>query len=147
MHPTRGLHPTCVGNAGKSAAAGRQSTPTPFGPRTLPRPLQRITEHKAPFLALLLPPWVEARYPGAAAALRANEQRLASHYDLYTTLQHLLHLGESDAPLPQQYPAWREAGNVTAAVRWGVSLLDELPAGRTCDDAGIPAEWCGCFPP
>ncbi|KAL4451645.1 hypothetical protein ABPG75_007307 [Micractinium tetrahymenae] len=107
----------------------------------------RITEHKIPFLALLLPPWVERRYPAAAAALRANEQRFVSHYDFFTTLHHLLHLGESAAPLPEQYPAWREAGNVTEAVRWGVSLLDEVPPGRSCDDAGIPAEWCRCFLP
>lgn len=120
--------------------------PLPLPPPPTPC-LQRITEHKVPLLALLLPAWVEERYPAVAAALRANEQRLASHYDLFTTLHHLLHLGESAAPLRDQYAAWRRAGNVTAAVRWGVSLLDELPAGRSCDDAGIPTEWCGCFPP
>lgn len=95
-------------------------------------------------LAMLLPAWVAQRYPAAAAALAANEQRLVSAYDLHATLHHLLHLGESSAPPAEQYAAWAAAGNVSEAVRWGVSLLDEVPAGRTCADAGIPPEWCGC---
>ena len=96
-------------------------------------------------LAMLLPRWVEERYPAAAAALAANEQRLVSGYDVHTTLHHLLHLGESVDPPAQQYERWRAAGNVSASVRWGVSLLDVVPEGRTCDQAGIPAEWCACF--
>ena len=112
-----------------------------------PAPLQRITEHKIPLLAMLLPMWLEEKYPQAAAALRANEQRLVSAYDIHTTLHHLLHLGESSAPPSSQYDSWRVAGNVTEAVRWGVSLLDEVPAGRSCDEAGVPPEWCQCFLP
>lgn len=95
-------------------------------------------------LAMLLPAWVRERYPAAAAALAANEQRLVSGHDLHATLHHLLHLGESAAPPSQQYAAWAASGNVSAAARWGVSLLDEVPAGRTCADASIPLEWCAC---
>ena len=93
----------------------------------------------------MLPRWVEERYPEAGAALRANEQRLVTGYDLHTTLHHLLHLGESPLPAAQQFDSWRVAGNVTEAVRWGSSLLDDVPAGRSCAEAGVPPEFCQCF--
>jgi hypothetical protein len=103
--------------------------------------------HKFPLLAMLLPRWLEEAHPAAVAALRANEQRLVSAYDLHTTLHHLLHLGESAQPTAQQYTSWVAAGNISESVRWGVSLLDEVPAGRSCDDAGVPPEFCQCFLP
>ena len=105
-------------------------------------PLQ--VSHKNPLLAMLLPRWVEDKYPEAAASLRKNEQRLVTGYDFHTTMHHLLHLGESRAPPAEQYPLWQAAGNVTESVRWGVSLLAEVPAGRSCDDAGVPPEYCQC---
>lgn len=103
--------------------------------------------HKYPLLALLLPRWVEEAYPQAVAALRTNEQRLVTAYDFHTTLHHLLHLGESAQPTAQQYAGWVAAGNVSESVRWGISLLDEVPAGRSCYDAGVPPEFCHCFLP
>ena len=125
---------------------------SPLPPLSLPALPPRlcclqITEHKIPLLAMLLPAWVGERYPAQAAALAANEQRLVSGYDLHATLHHLLHLGESDVPPEQQYDSWRVAGNVAESVRWGVSLLAEVPAGRNCDEAGIPPDFCQCFAP
>jgi hypothetical protein len=111
-------------------------------PSALCPPLQ--VSHKNPLLAILLPRWVEDKYPEAAAALRKNEQRLVTGYDFHTTMHHLLHLGESRAPPAEQYPLWQAAGNVTESVRWGVSLLAEVPTGRSCDDAGVPPEYCQC---
>lgn len=99
-------------------------------------------EHKVPLLALLLPPWVEAEHPGAAAALRANAQRLVSGYDLHATMHQFLHLGEPGALDAQQ----AAGGDATAGAR-GVGLLDEVPAGRTCDEAGVQPEFCQCFAP
>lgn len=137
-----GQHANCVG-----CFLGGRCIQPPFHCSTpLPHHLRsQVTEHKIPMLAMLLPRWVEERYPAAAAALRKNEQRLVSGYDFHTTLHHLLHLGESAQPPQKQYAAWAAAGNVTDKVRWGVSLLDEVPAGRSCSDAGVPAEWCQCF--
>lgn len=102
-------------------------------------PTPQITEHKIPLLAVLLPRWVEERYPATAAALRANEERLVTGYDLHATLHHLLHLGEGggDEAPAARHARWAARGNVSEAVRWGVSLLDEVPAGRTCDEAGV----------
>jgi hypothetical protein len=107
-------------------------------------PLPPQVNHKNPLLAMLLPRWLEDKYPEAAAALRKNEQRLVTGYDFHTTMHHLLHLGESRAPPAEQYPQWQAAGNVTESVRWGVSLLAEVPTGRSCDDAGVPPEFCQC---
>lgn len=103
--------------------------------------------HKFPLLAMLLPRWLEEAHPEAVAALRANEQHLVSAYDLHTTLHHLLHLGESRKPVAKQQAGWVAAGNVSDSVRWGVSLLEEVPAGRSCDDAGVPPEFCQCHLP
>ena len=123
----------------------RSTSFLPALPPSLP-PLHRQIAHKNPLLAMLLPRWVEDKYPAAAAALRKNEQRLVTGYDFHTTMHHLLHLGEAPegAPIAEQYPAWQAAGNVTESVRWGVSLLAEVPAGRTCAEAGVPPEWCQC---
>jgi hypothetical protein len=101
-------------------------------------------------LGLLLPRWLESAHPAAAAALRANEQRLLTGYDLHATLHHLLHLGEDGvgSRTPAERRArWAAAGNVTAAVRWGASMLEPVPPGRSCEEAGVPPEWCQCFPP
>lgn len=114
-------------------------------------------EHKNPFMAMLAPPWLPQAFPELAAALRGNEQRLVSAYDIHTTLHHVLHLGDKDAKvaaaagrggkdLQEQYVRWGKAGNVSEAVRWGISLLAPVPPGRTCEQAHIPADNCMCVP-
>ena len=40
------------------------------------------TEHKNPFLAMLAPTWLPQAYPELAKALRGNEQRLLSAFDM-----------------------------------------------------------------
>lgn len=112
-------------------------------------------EHKNPFLGVLAPTWLPSAYPALAAALRGNEQRLFTAFDIHTTLHHVLHLADPNpaaaaaaaaggAALPGQYPGWAAAGNVSAAVHWGTSLLTPIPAGRTCDDAHVPPDNCMC---
>lgn len=113
-------------------------------------------EHKNPFLALLAPRWLAAAHPHLAAALRGNEQRLLSAFDLHTTLHHVLHLADPNPAaaaaavaggeaLQGQYEHWARTGNLSAAVQWGVSLLAPIPAGRTCEQARVPADNCMCF--
>ncbi len=112
-------------------------------------------EHKNPFLAMLAPTWLPAAYPQLAAALRGNEQRLLSAFDIHATLHHVLHLGDADKAvaaaaaaggdaLRQQYPAWAAHGNVSSAVQWGTSLLAPIPAGRSCEQALVPHDNCMC---
>jgi hypothetical protein len=105
-------------------------------------------EHANPFLALLVPSWLEGRHPGAAVALRDNEQVLITARDLFTTFHHLLHLHElppnAPAPTPEQLAQWRVAGNVSERARWGASLLAPVPVNRTCEQAGVHA-WRKCW--
>lgn len=112
-------------------------------------------EHKNPFLAILAPTWFPTAYPALAASLRGNEQRLFGAFDIHTTLYHVLHLADTDPvtaaaaaaggnALPEQYPGWAAAGNVSAAVQWGTSLMVPLRPGRTCDEAQVPADNCMC---
>ena len=73
----------------------------------------------------------------------------------HTTLHHVLHLGDTDKAaaaaaaaggeaLRQQYPGWAACGNVSSAVQWGTSLLAPIAAGRSCDQALVPADNCMC---
>ena len=92
-------------------------------------------------------------------ALRGNEQRLFTAYDLHTTLHHVLHLGGASGAaaaaaaaaggegLAAQYPGWASYGNVSSAIHWGRSLLTPLPAGRSCGEAGVPPDdaWHQCM--
>lgn len=113
-------------------------------------------EHANPFLALLLPSWLKQRHPAAAAALTANEQSLITGFDIFTTLHHLLHLHKANrtaglegsegsaGPSKKALAAWAKAGGVQQKAQWGLSLLGPMPAGRTCEDAGVPPQWCMC---
>ncbi|KAI2804525.1 hypothetical protein BLOT_003511 [Blomia tropicalis] len=59
--------------------------------------------------------------------LRENSRMLTSHMDIYATLQHILY--GSIPPTRSQY---------------GVSLFDTISNNRTCNDAGIPEQYCLC---
>ncbi|KAI2804527.1 hypothetical protein BLOT_003513 [Blomia tropicalis] len=59
--------------------------------------------------------------------LRENSRMLTSHMDIYATLQHILH---------GTIPSTRS--------QYGVSLFDTISNDRTCNDAGIPEQYCLC---
>ena len=82
-------------------------------------------EHRAPALYLLLPAGFARDHPAADAALRRNQRRRVTAYDLHATLRHLA-----------EWPVMpRPAVEAT-------SLLADLPDGRTCEEARVPAAWC-----
>lgn len=147
------------------------SSPCPPAPANYtpnPQPLTGLTmglnflftengkvEHKNPLFTMLAPAWLPAAYPELEAALRGNEQRLFSAFDIHTTLHHVLHLGDEDAEvaaaaarggdaLREQYARWAQHGNVSSAVHWGTSLLAPIPAGRSCEEAHVPPDNCMC---
>lgn len=64
--------------------------------------------------------------------LRLNARRLTSQFDVHATLRHLL-LGQ---PPPR----------TTADEPYGRSLFTAIPLNRTCQEAGIPDEFCLCHP-
>ena len=82
-------------------------------------------EHRQPALTLVLPASFAAANPAAHAALRRNQRRRVTAYDLHATLRHLA--------------AWpvmpRPAEEAT-------SLFVDLPDERGCEAARIPVEWC-----
>ena len=57
--------------------------------------------------------------------LEANTKRFISHYDVHQTLNYLV------------------SGNTSPT---GKNLItQQLPAKRSCKDAGVPKQWCNCF--
>ena len=82
-------------------------------------------EHRAPALWLLLPAAFVDAHPSVDAALRRNQRRRVTAYDLHATLQHLA--------------AWPTMPAPTAEAS---SLFVDLPDARSCVAARVPAEWC-----
>ena len=82
-------------------------------------------EHRSPALLLLLPAGFAQAHPAADAALRRNQRRRVTAYDLHATLRHL-------ADWPTMPRPSEEA----------TSLFTDLPDERTCETARVPAEWC-----
>ena len=90
-------------------------------------------EHALPLFYALLPRRVLAAQPATERALCINRRRLVSPFDIHATLLALLSFPERP-----KLPDW---SGVSAQVR-PRSLLEEVPASRTCADAGIPGESC-----
>ncbi|XP_035826213.1 uncharacterized protein LOC101862804 [Aplysia californica] len=89
-----------------------------------------IIEGRTPYMFLVFPPWFYQKYPGLTRALKTNQDRLTSHFDVHATLKDVVHFtGETRS---------------RNSSRRGISLFGEIPKGRTCEQAGIPAEYCVC---
>ena len=58
--------------------------------------------------------------------LKTNQNRLTTFFDIYSTLWHLTN------GLNDKYS------------KYGQSLLQEVPHGRSCQDASISPFWCAC---
>ncbi|XP_070390755.1 uncharacterized protein [Dermacentor albipictus] len=84
-------------------------------------------EDSLPYAFLVFPPWFLQQNPRFATALKLNQRRLATHFDMHATLLQLL-----------------ESGMPRTVTRHGQSLLHELPVTRTCADASVPAQFCAC---
>jgi len=86
-------------------------------------------EEMLPFIFFRFPEWWKKENPQKYKNLQSNSDKLTSPYDLYLTLRDALE-GESKEGTPS-CPNCR-------------SLLTPIPWDRSCDDAGIPFEWCTC---
>jgi hypothetical protein len=110
-------------------------------------------ERVNPFLALALPRGFVRLAPGLERLLAENQQRLVSAFDVFATVNHLLHWRGRAAAGPAEYEAWAAAGNFSGGgeagkgggVVWTRSLLAPLKAGRTCLEARVQGEYCSCF--
>ena len=91
-------------------------------------------EHALPLFYALMPRRTLAAHPAIEAALCANTRRLVSPFDVHATLLHLL-----SHPEPPALPDWSRVNHFGVEPR---SLLEEVPAARTCSQAGIPDGSC-----
>lgn len=90
--------------------------------------IQGKLEERLPLFTMTFPTWFEKKYPKLAKNLEANTKRLTSWFDLHATFNHIL-----------EYPNEpKESGH-------GMSLLNEVPLDRSCEDASIPSHWCPCL--
>ena len=94
-------------------------------------------EERLPFMAFRLPPWFAKQHPKKMRNLFLNSKRLTTPYDIHATFRDILQMG-SATKLPKQHMDKYGAP-------LGISLLDLIPAQRTCDDAKIDAHWCACL--
>ncbi|XP_055878373.1 uncharacterized protein LOC106061960 isoform X1 [Biomphalaria glabrata] len=88
-------------------------------------------ENRNPLLIFTMPTWFLHKYPDVAGNLKTNTGRLTSQYDIHATVRDLLYFRSTgDNPLPK--------------TRHGMSLFQEVPRNRTCQDASVSEEFCLC---
>lgn len=98
-------------------------------------------EERLPFFAVRPPSrddWLKktgGKLPNATEFLQtliSNSGRLTSPYDTFETLRDVLSLGRlgnfADKPVSD----------------FGISLLRKIPANRSCEQAGVPSQYCAC---
>jgi hypothetical protein len=92
-------------------------------------------DHHYPLLEMFFPPSFDET---ALSTLGENEHRLITAYDIHATVKHLL-------TYPQPLKKGSAISQVDTVVDWSYSLLEPIPANRTCPDAKIDLEYCGCL--
>ncbi|RWS14514.1 hypothetical protein B4U79_12142, partial [Dinothrombium tinctorium] len=98
-------------------------------------------EERLPFFSFVLPKWFEAKFPNAVRNLRINgKDRLTTPFDLYATFLTILNLFNNGQDVSSQ----SSFANARRLPR-SISLFEEIPMSRTCEDADIEAHWCTCL--
>ena len=93
------------------------------------RTLHGKLEERLPFMTLTLPPWFRQKHPRLFTNLQSNSKLLTTHYDIYTTLNHVLN----------QF-------KVEPTHKYGKSLFTDITSlNRTCTQSGIDSHWCPCL--
>ena len=82
-------------------------------------------EHKLPFMYVVAPDWLMKARPDWRANLQTNQRRLVTVREVYHAMLRIAAFPDDKGGGPP-------------------SLLDPIPAGRTCRDAQIPEKWCAC---
>ena len=101
-------------------------------------------ERYRPFLSVKLPKrLIQTRH---WTNLKSNTNRLVSFFDVYQTLRHFVYLNrfnllETTAKCGRQF----KVNLLSQRSKRGISLLEQLPATRTCKEALIPSSLCQCF--
>ncbi|XP_064460696.1 uncharacterized protein LOC135370786 [Ornithodoros turicata] len=85
-------------------------------------------EDRQPFAFLAFPRWFLNKHPDVRKALKTNQRRLTTHFDVHATLGELVDFPQKTRP----------------RTKHGISLFHEVPGSRTCADASISHQWCSC---
>jgi hypothetical protein len=93
-------------------------------------------EERLPFIHIWVPEWFKQKHPDIYNNLKTNSKRLTSPFDLHLTLREILRLSTQDkASLGvDKCPGCPKCR----------SLFSEVPEDRSCEEAGIAANWCTC---
>ena len=94
-------------------------------------------ENNLPFLYVAFPKWFQRQFPELVANVRNNARKLTTHFDLRKTLLHLLHLQTNNT-------AWKNDFGDGSQTAYSL-MTDEIPSGRSCEDAGIADAFCSCY--
>ncbi|XP_076266382.1 uncharacterized protein LOC143200037 isoform X1 [Rhynchophorus ferrugineus] len=90
-------------------------------------------EERLPFIYLSFPLWFKEKYPIYFQNFQRNVNKLTTPYDLHMTLQHILVLGGFNYTI-----------RPSDACPQCMSLFEEIPHERACEEAGIIDHWCTC---
>ena len=91
-------------------------------------------ESRLPLHYIILPESFRQKYKSAFSALTFNaNHRLTSQYDLYRTLQSILHR--------EYIPG---TGQIQSDSKYGSTLFRVVSASRTCEQAGVVDHFCAC---
>lgn len=92
-------------------------------------------EERLPFMAILLPEKLKKARPRAEKSLRANTDVLTTPFDMHTTILDVVglkHLSNNYKVRGSELPR-------------SMSLLEPIPASRSCAEADVLAHWCACL--
>ena len=93
--------------------------------------LQGKYEERNPFFSIRLPPKFIAKYPEIHNNLQINAERLTTAFDVHATFQDVI--------------SFKGVTKVASNASRGISLFQEIPADRTCEDVDLEPHWCLCL--
>lgn len=83
-------------------------------------------EERLPMMFIYVPEWFKTKYSSLFNNLITNSRRLTTHFDMFSTLLHLINLKNERTH------------------KYGISLFHEIPRERSCENAGVRPHWCTC---
>lgn len=95
--------------------------------------IQGWYEERLPTNLISIPPWFQKQFPEKYSNFLKNSKKLTSTYDLYMTLEEILHLSVTNHNISR-----------SEACPSCLSLFSDIPENRSCKEAGIPELWCTC---
>jgi hypothetical protein len=102
-------------------------------------------EERLPFFYMWIPLWFRQKYPEVAKSMLINRDRLTSPYDVHVTLKDVLGRNrDGDTANNSENIKNVFSTSGSAGCPKCVSLFQEVPYNRSCDDTGISPHWCTC---